>query len=112
MEPISYDQLIQDGVKLEPVPVNITGLSKPLLIHQFTMDQIEEVDEKSKDEDNERALRKHVLFFLRGIDCKPTDDDIKGLSKNFTVWQLREIFTKAMKLNGFGPDSLREAEKN
>ena len=112
MESISYDQYLQNGAKLEPVPVEITGVPQPLLIHQFTMDQIETLNEKSKDDDPEKSLRKQVLFFMRGIDSEPSDDDWKRLGSVFTGWQIREVYTKAMKLNGFGPESLREAEKN
>jgi hypothetical protein len=112
MDSLSYDQLLQNGVTLPPVPVTITGIDKPLLVHQFTMDQIEAVNEKAKDDDAEKSLRKQVIFFLRGVDCEPTDDDCKKLGGVFSGWQIREIYTKAMKLNGFGPDSLREAEKN
>lgn len=112
MESVSYDQLLQDGVHLPPVPVQVTGIEKPLLVHQFTMDQIESVNEKSKDDDAEKSLRKQVIFFLRGAGVEPTDDDCKKLGSVFSAWQMRELYTKAMKLNGFGPEALREAEKN
>lgn len=112
MESISYDQLLQSPPKLQPVPVSITGIDHPLLIHQFTMDQAAVVDEKAADVDKELRLSKQVLLFLRGIDYAPTAEDCKRLGSVFSAWQIREIFTKAMKLNGFGPEALREAQKN
>lgn len=112
MEPISYDQFLAAPHKLKPVPVPVAGLEQSLLIHQFTIDEIQRLNELSKDDDAERSLRKQVIYFLRGLDCTPSDDDLAKLSAVFSGWQIRDVYTKAMKLNGFGPDSMREAEKN
>lgn len=98
-------------VMLLPVPVSITGIEVPLLIHQFTMSEMEQL-EKDRDEDPEVHVRKQVLRFLNGLDVEITKDDCDELGKFFAGWQVREIFTKALKLNGFGPEAMREAEKN
>lgn len=118
MDAISYDQFLQSPVKLKPAPVQVAGIDQPLLVHQFTMDEIQLLNQKTSLENDatefekENSLRKQVLFFLRGLNADPTDDDCQKLSEVFSGWQLRDIYKKAMKLNGFGPDSLREAEKN
>ncbi len=109
---ISYAQIKSAPVLLEPAEVQITGLPEPLLIYQFTMNQIKKLMEAGGGEDNEIALRKQVLKFLNGFDYEPTDEDCEELGDIFAGWQLREIYSKALKLNGFGADALRNAEKN
>ena len=109
----TFADLKQNRPKLEPVPVEITGLSEPLLIHQFTMNQMAEVLEaKDGSQDEEKVVRNQVLRFLNGADYEPTDEDRDALVNIFAGWQVREIYLKSLKLNGYGPDSLREAEKN
>jgi hypothetical protein len=108
----SYAQLKNSPVQLEPAEVSISGIAEPLLIHQFTMNQIKKLMEAGNGEDNEIALRKQVLKFLNGFDCQPSDKDCDELGDIFAGWQLREIYSKALKLNGFGADALRNAEKN
>ncbi len=118
MDAISYDQFLQSPAKLKPAPVNVAGLDQPILVHQFTMDEVELLNKKTAlaadatEDEKEKSLRKQVLYFLRGLSADPSDDDCQKLSEVFSGWQLRDIYKKAMKLNGFGPDSLREAEKN
>lgn len=107
----SYAELKLALVKLQPVAVEITGIESPLLIHQFTMNEIEKIDAE-QDENAERHIRKKVLRFLNGMDAEITEQDCTDLGLYFTGWQVREIYTKALKLNGFGPEALREAEKN
>lgn len=112
MGSISYDQLLQSPPNMQPVPVEITGIEQPILVHQFTMDEIKLLGENAKDDDEEKSLRKQVLIFLRGIQYQPTDEECQKLGSVFAGWQMREIYTKAMRLNGFGPEALREAQKN
>lgn len=109
---LTLDDLIARPQVLKPAEVEISGLDEKLLIHVFTMDQVSELIESIEDEDPEQKLRKQVVMFLRGVDARPSAEDCAALSKIFTGFQLREIYTKAFRLNGFGPDALREAEKN
>jgi hypothetical protein len=109
----SFADLLATPPVLPPVPVAIGGLDQPLLIHQFTMDQLAEMsDDKTHDGDSEKKLRVQVVKFLNGHDAVVTDEECAALSKLFASWQVREIYHKAMKLNGYGPEAMREAEKN
>lgn len=107
----TYAEFKRKFVKLEPVEVRIGGLDEPILIHQFTVNDIKKLDE-GLGEDVELQLRKKVLRFLNGLDADVSEEACAELGDYFAGWQVREIFTKAIKLNGFGPEALREAEKN
>jgi hypothetical protein len=110
---LTFSHLKQIRPQLEPVPVDIGGLSQPLLVHQFTMSQMAKVLEANDgSKDDEIVVRNQVLKFLNGADYEPTDEDRTALVNIFAGWQVREIYLKSLKLNGYGPDSLREAEKN
>lgn len=110
----SFDDLLAAGASLKPVPVSIEGLDDQVLIHQFTWDQFRELFESDKpddDADQEAHIRTQVLKLLRGPDCEPTAEDCASLGKIFTVAQVREIYNKGLRLNGFGAAALRDAEK-
>ena len=109
----SFAHLKENKPKLEPVPVDIGGLAEPLLIHQFTMNELAALTDESKlSKDDETRMRVQVVGLLNGPGTEVTEDDCAALSKIFTIWQIREIYQKALKLNGYGPEALREAEKN
>jgi hypothetical protein len=114
---LDLDSLKQKPPVLKPFEVEITGIDEPVIIHAFTMDELAEMMKateagESVEGDNEHLIRKKVVGFLRGPGAEITDDDCASLSRIFSSWQLREIYVKAHKLNGFGPEALREAEKN
>ncbi len=109
---ISFSQLKEKPFILGPVEVQVTGFPEPLLVHQFTMNQMAILMDGQVEEDKELSLRNQVLRFLNGFDYEPNDEDRKLLGELFASWQLREIYNKAVRLNGFGPDALRDAEKN
>lgn len=109
----SFADLKENPPKLPPVEVPIEGFSEPLLIHQFTLSELEKLDDDiSEGDDAERRLRTQVVQMLNGPGVPVTDEDRNALSKIFAGWQLRKIFAAGMKLNGLGPEALREAEKN
>ena len=109
----SFSDLKANRPKLEPVPVDIGGLAEPLLIHQFTMNELSELTDEAKQEpDDEKRLRIQIVKLLNGPGTDVTDEDCAELSRIFTSWQLREIYQKSLTLNGHGPEALREAEKN
>jgi hypothetical protein len=108
---ISFADLKKNPLKLGPVAVAIEGLPEPLLIYQFTMNQMAEFD-AIVGETDEITIRKKVLRFLQGFDVEIPEDDYKSLGQYFTGWQLREIFTQGLTLNGFGPSALGDAKKN
>lgn len=109
---LTLDDLIAKPPVFKPQEVNITGIDEPLLIHVFTMDQMAKISEVAQSDDEEQKLRMQVIYFLRGMDADPSPEDCAKLSEIFTGFQVREIYTKAFRLNGFGPEALREAEKN
>lgn len=98
--------------KLKPFEVAITGIDEPVLIHAFTLDEMREFSQEDDTEDSEQSVFKKVATLMRGPGAVVTEADCEAMSKIFTSWQVREIYYKGMKLNGFGPDALREAEKN
>lgn len=108
---ISYAEFKKNPLVLAPVEVKLSFLDEPILIHQFTMAQMQVIDAEN-DGDAEKNIRKQVLRFLSGFDVSINDDDINELGELFTGWQVREIYLAAIKLNGYGPSALREAEKN
>lgn len=108
----SFEDLKRNRPKLQPVPVPIEGIDEPVLIHQFTLSELESFGETNADEDPEKTLRTNVLRLLKGFGQEITDEDRASLSEIFAGWQLRQIFTAGLKLNGQGPAALREAEKN
>ena len=108
----TFDDLVAEPPVFKPVEVPITGLEQPLLIHVFTMDQMAKIVEQVDCEDAEEKLRMQVVYFLRGAAEVPTPEDCAKLSGIFAGFQVREIYTKALRLNGFGPEAMREAEKN
>lgn len=109
---ITFAQLKEKPFVLEPVEVQVGGLPEPLLIHQFTMNQMTELMEHEEDGDSELLLRNQVLRFLNGFAHVPTEEDREQLGELFASWQLREIYNKAVRLNGYGPEALRDASKN
>ncbi len=114
---LDLDALKQKPPVLKPFEVDITGVDEPVIIHAFTMDQLTEMVKVTEagepvDGDNEQLVRKKVVGFMRGPGAEITEEDCASLSRIFSSWQLREIYVKAHKLNGFGPEALREAEKN
>jgi hypothetical protein len=109
---ISFAQLKLSPLRLSPVEVPITGLEEPLMIHQFTLAESLAIDELTQGEDPEVQTLDHVLMFLNGIEYVPNPDDRDALKRMFASWQIREIYSKAMKLNGMGPEALRDAQKN
>lgn len=108
-----FSELKANCPKLEPVPVEIGGLQEPLLIHLFTMNELAALTDESKlSADDETRLRVQVVGFLNGPGAEVTEEDCAALSEVFAIWQIREIYQKALRLNGHGPEALREAEKN
>lgn len=111
---LSFAALKKGSLKLDPVAVDISGLEEPLLIHQFSAAQMDEVmaGEVVGEADLEAIQLTRLMKFLNGFEYALADGDREVLLDNFASWQIREIYQKALKLNGFGPDALREAEKN
>jgi hypothetical protein len=109
---ISFADLIEKPFVLPPVEVDITGLPEALLVHQFTMNQMAELMEHEEGAEPELVLRNQVLQFLNGFDYSPTEEARSQLGDMFASWQLRELYNKAIRLNGFGPEALRDAQKN
>lgn len=98
---------------LPPVPVKMSWMDEPLLIHQFTINDIKAFDSEAADiADQEHRIRYQIIKLLNGPLAKVTQEDCDSLGEIFTGWQIREIFHKGLKLNGQGPEALREAEKN
>jgi hypothetical protein len=106
--------------KLEPVAVQIDGLSEPLFLHVFTMREMQKVmdvhplalAETNEADKNDTALRVQVLYFLQGINAEITALACDELTDLFTSWQIRDIYKKALQLNGMGPSALGDALKN
>lgn len=109
-----FADLKKGSLNLKPVEVPISGLLEPLLIHQFSAAQMSVVMAEPDGEsvDLEALQLTRLMKFLNGFDYEQADGDREILMDNFASWQIREIYQKALKLNGFGPDALREAEKN
>lgn len=107
----SFDDLKRLRPKLDPVAVSIEGISEPVLLHQFTLNELALLD-KQKGDDQEQNVRISVLRFLKGPAAEIGDDDRAALDEIFTAWQLRQIFMAGLKLNGQGPSAVKDAEKN
>ncbi|WP_039913153.1 hypothetical protein [Cellvibrio mixtus] len=110
----SFSELKKGSLKLAPVPVDVSGVKEPIIVHQFSAAQMSVVmaDHEGESSDAEIVLFNRLLIFLNGFDYVPTEEDRAILVDNFAQWQIRELYSKVLKLNGFGPDALREAEKN
>lgn len=108
--PITYASLVSSRPPLAPVGVDIEGLSAPLLIHTFNLSDYAKVLDVNG-MDDERGLKVKVLRLLGGLDAETGDDAIEKLDNIFSMYQLREIYLKGLKLNGDGPKSLSDAEK-
>jgi len=94
-------------------PVELTGREDKIPVHAFSMNQMDEVM-KRKECGNEFVLTvsEQLIKFLNGFDYEIQPGDIRLLGDLFCSWEVRELYDKALKLNGFGPGALREAEKN
>jgi hypothetical protein len=110
MNPITYSNLVTNRPPLAPVPVKIEGLESPLLIHTFTVaDYSAAINTEGMDE--EIGLRVQILRFLGGLNADISSESVEQLGSIFTHYQMREIYLKAVRVNGQGPSSLGDAEK-
>lgn len=109
---INYSELKKNPIVLPMVEVAIDGLPDAVLVHQFTINQMKKVNAARTDEMSEDEFRNQILMFFRGSEFEPSQDDRDALSDQFSAYQLRDIYVKAMRLNGLGPSALRDAEKN
>lgn len=109
---LTLDDLINAPRKLKPFEVEITGIDEPVLIHSFTLDEMKAVEKSDDGGDQEVSVLRRVATLMRGPGADVSEADLEAIGRIFTGWQVREIYVKGMKLNGFGPDALREAEKN
>jgi hypothetical protein len=105
-----YKDLLLNKPVLEPVETSIIGLAEPLHIHLFTMDDYEKVTTGGSDV--EQNVIRQVLFLLGGLEADVSEEACKALGKTFAAWQIRDIYQKGLRLNGFGPEAAREALKN
>jgi hypothetical protein len=108
----SFKDLQAYAPSLKPFEVAITGLDEPILIHAFTVTELDKTAAAMEGMDDTTAFRTQVVLLLNGSDHEVTDKDREDVARIFSLWQLREIFNKGLKLNGQGPEALREAEKN
>ena len=106
-----YQDLLAIKPVLEPVDTPIAGLSEPLKLHLFTWDDYAEKVMKDGD-DSEKTVMTQVLYFLGGLEADVSDEARQQLKKTFASWQIRDIYQKGMRLNGSGPDAVRDALKN
>ena len=112
---LTFAQLKSGPVNFPPVPVPVSGFCEPILIHQFSINQMKNIlsaDKENPDVDEEYRVRNQLLKFLNGYEYEPTEEDRLALLDIFSSGQIHEVYSKALKLNGKGPDALREAEKN
>lgn len=108
----SFKDLQLSAPVLKPFEVDITGLDEKILIHSFTVAELENVTSSVEGMDETTAYRTQIVQMLNGADYVVTDQDRDDVARIFTIWQQKEIFNKGLKLNGQGPEALREAEKN
>jgi hypothetical protein len=110
MSAVSYSSLLASRPPLAQVPVTIEGIESQLLIHTFTVADYRKVVE-AENGDDETGIRIQILRFLGGLNADVSDKAVEGLATVFTPWQIREIYIKAIKINGHGPSALGDAEK-
>lgn len=130
---MDYSTLLKNIPRLQPIEVSIEGLEFGISVHLFTVDEMEKVfagvdvaqyesDLKAAADDeaknalaiayNEKMFRVQTLRFLGGVDADVSEPARNKLSGVFASWQLRQLYQKALKANGYGPESVREAVKN
>jgi hypothetical protein len=110
MSAISYSSLLANRPPLPQVPVKIEGLDSELLIHTFTVADYSKVIDVAGMND-EQGLRVQILRFLGGLNADVSPEAVEDLAKVFTPWQMRDVYLKALRLNGQGPSALGDAEK-
>lgn len=110
MNPVSYSSLLASRPALEPVPVDIEGIPNPVLIHLFTIADYSAAT-KVETDDDEVSVRVQILRFLGGLNADVSAAAVEQLNSVFTAFQLREIYRKAVRVNGHGPAALGDAEK-
>lgn len=112
MNTITYSNLVANRPQLAPVPVKVEGIEHPIQVHVYTISDYRQLMEKSSvGKDEETVLRIQLLYFLGGLNADVGEAAIAQLDEIFTSWQMRELYRKAITLNGQGPAALEDAAK-
>lgn len=111
----SINDFIGASPNLAPVAIEIESLSEEILVHQFVWEEFNKVVELEDDADV-TSFEKQVLCLLWGSNCLKPDYKFEKqafveLMRVFTVAQVREIYQKGFRVNGFGAGAVRDAEK-
>lgn len=109
----SFSELKAAIAALPAVSVGVQGLDDEVLVHQFTWAQFDKLMNLKGDD----SFAKQAICMLCGSETLESVDDIgkediEALMATFTVAQVREIYQKCMRINGFGAEAVRDAEKN
>lgn len=116
---LGFDDLKSLAPKTKALPIDVDGFDEQVLVYQFKWVQFDKLLALEDDETGQ-SFKKQVICLLKGPACFDADGEITAITKEecdwlsamFSVSQAREIYQKGLRLNGFGPDAARDAEKN
>ncbi|TQV85192.1 hypothetical protein FKG94_03105 [Exilibacterium tricleocarpae] len=111
---ISFQEMRQRGgsLELEPESVQIDGLSEDILIYRFSWNDFEKILNHESGEGVVPSRVHQVVCLLNPPGYEPTLDDIDFMTATYTLPQIKDMYSKALDINGFGHKAQKDAQKN